>query len=133
MKKILLICTLFVCTSLHSFDANELNTRYGIIKDPRYSAAFGNSMQACLIQSGLKGHIDTFNALVAAESKKQIALIMARYIPIEPRKIYTLLAIGQAIAKKEIKTNFRNPIFPSVTNSLVLNEKGGYIDMKLIF
>lgn len=103
-------------------DATGVDIPHMPVSDVRYDEAVNKAIQAVAIQSGVKGFADKAESMANAEATKHVERAIASYTPFTPQQVYTTGGIIYAAAvKHEVTKSFRNPLVPSVTNTISLS------------
>lgn len=104
------------------------------VGDSRYDEAVNKAIQATAIQSGFKGIVDNAESMANAIATRHVERAIANYTPWTPQQVYFAGGMIYAVAvKREVVKSFRNPLLPSVTNTISISQNAISLNWRIPF
>jgi hypothetical protein len=118
-----------------STNINDVPLFYSIINEqPKYHDAAFKAQEAFLIQTGISPMYNKVNGYVTDKATKQASSAIDDNMPFSSKQAMVVVgAIYTVGIKKHVTRTFRNPIFPSVTNTVDVSEQQQSIGFKISF
>lgn len=114
-----LIALLMLSTTAHADGVNMPAVQAG-----KYSEAVNKALKAAAVQTGVQGDLDLIVGAGQKQATKAGEQVIATVTPFNPKTVYAVVGTGYALGvKKEFKKSFKNPLFPSITNTIVYSGK----------
>jgi hypothetical protein len=114
--------------------ASSIEVPHVPIGDSRYDEAINRAILATAIQSGFKGVVDNAESMANAIATKHVERAIANYTPWTPHQVFFASGMIYAIAvKHEVVKSFRNPLLPSVTNTISISQNAISLNWRIPF
>lgn len=115
-------------------NAASVEVPHVTVGDSRYDEAFNKAIQATAIQTGVKGTVDSMESMANAFATKHVERAIANYTPWTPQQVFFTGGMIYAVAvKREVVKSFRNPLLPSVTNTISLSMNAISLNWRIPF
>jgi len=139
MKTLISLLVFFVSAACFAdglpISPNDIPLFYSFVgEDPKYHDAAYKAQEAFFIQSGVTPMYNKVSAMATDKATSTATYLIDKDTPLNSKDVFFVVGAAYTVGvKKHINKSFKNPLFPSVTNTVDVSQQQGSLGFKISF